>query len=163
MPAGLGRAKRLGQGGQSLAEFVLVLPLFVFLSFALLQSGICAYNYIVLRVAAHSAGRAWVAWQPIDEEQAQLKAESAARAIARWCLPRPDLELEITPGNSGGLLYPIMTYHGAGPGMWRAKLTAACPLVFPLPIGRRGRRGREITLRTQSALISENTLARAAR
>lgn len=146
------RRKRVGQGGQSLAEFVLCLPVIFMLMFGLIQ--LCLLGAVMAfgHYAANCALRSYTVFYPQGKELALRKAGQAMEAAFAWCHPLPDLDLAIqeeTP-QSGALANT--SYNGNGPLLFHATLDAEVPLLAAFG------GARSLGLRFEARMLSEKTI-----
>jgi|GEM_PF-3267142 len=72
---------RLNQGGQSLVEAVLVIPVFIFLVLAVVQTGFAMIEYQVVHYACFEASRAGAIYFRESESQARLQSQITAAKI----------------------------------------------------------------------------------
>jgi hypothetical protein len=146
------RRKRVGQGGQSLAEFVLCLPVLFMLIFGLIQ--LCLLGVVVAfgHYATNCALRSYTVFYSQGKTLAMGKAGQAMQAAFAWCHPQPDLDLAIQEEipRSGAL--SEATYNGKGPLLFHATLDAAVPLLAAFG------GARSLNLRFEACMLSEKTV-----
>ena len=135
---------RAGQGGQALAESVLVLPLLLVLGWGLLQLGWVLWMRVLLQHAARSAARAYTVWQPLDEDAARQRARRAAAMAMGSALEAQGLRLDI----ENGVKRQAGAFNAGHAGVHQLRLEAT--VLVPGPLGRHWR------LQASSSILRED-------
>ena len=144
--------KRVGQGGQSLAEFVLCLPLIFGLIFGLIQLCLLGVVMVFGHYATNCALRSYTVFYPQGKALALGKAGQAMQAAFAWCHPQPDLDLAIAEETPSDGPLSQASYNGKGPLLFHATLEAAVPLLAAFG------HGRSLGLRFEASMLSEKTV-----
>jgi hypothetical protein len=140
------------QRGQSLAEFVLCLPVLVLMIFGLLQLAALGIVLAFSHYAVSCALRSYTVFYAQGHSVATQKAGQAMEAAMAWCLPLPDMDLVISSESPKEGALAKVRYNGKGPLLFNAKFTAHVPLFFRLA-------GiRSLDLHVQGSILSEKTI-----
>ncbi len=128
---------RSGQEGQSLAEFVLAIPVLVLAALAALQAASLGLASLFVRYAVQCAARSYAVYYPLENEKALGIAEAAATQALRLCRPRPAFDLRVLAGHGGdqGILSTQSPsfISGQGPAFFYIHLDARVPLFLRVP------------------------------
>ena len=146
------RIKIKGQGGQSLAEFVLCLPVLGLMVFGMIQLALLGMVLAFSHYAASCALRSYTVFYPQGRSLAMQKAGEAMTLAMAWCQPMPDMDLEVSAESPSEGALAKSSYSGKSPLLFNAKLTAHVPLFFALA----GK--RSLDLHVQDSILSEKTV-----
>lgn len=140
------------QRGQSLAEFVLCLPVLVMLILGIMQLAVLGMVLLFSHYAASCALRSYTVFYSQDHNLAIQKAGQAMEEAIAWCRPSPDLELTIQAENPKDGALAKVRYHGKGPLLFNASLTARVPLFFKLA------GSQSVEFQVRDSILSEKTI-----
>ena len=144
-------AQHSGQGGQSLAEFILCLPLVLLMLFGLVQLGLLAAATCFSHYAAGCALRAYTVHYARDAEGALRRAGQAMQQALAWGPPLSGLRLSIEEERPEQGALAGAKYQGDGPLLFTATLSAELPFILPFGPG------HGASIRVRSSMLSEKT------
>lgn len=134
------KTKKLGQGGQALAEFALCLPIILIGVFGLIQIAAMGYATILTKHAAQCAARTFSVRIGSGMTRAQMLAEASAGAVLKWGRLNMPFRTKITPyeatADKAGSAQPFGITHnfkGEGPLRYFVSVELDYPLFLKLP------------------------------
>lgn len=140
------------QKGQSLAEFVLCLPVLTLLIFGIMQLAVLGMVLAFSHYAVSCALRSYTVFYPQGHSLAIQKAGQAMEEAMAWCQPLPDMDLTIRAESPQNGALAKTSYNGKGPLLFNASLTASVPLFLKLA------GHQSVDLHVQDSILSEKTI-----
>ena len=140
------------QKGQSLAEFVLCLPVLILFIFGMLQLAVLGIVLAFSHYAVSCALRSYTVFYAQGQNLAISKAGQAMEEAMSLCHPMPNLELNIHLEKPKDGALAKTHYNGKDPLLFNATVTARVPLFFRLT------GNKNVSFQIHDSILSEKTI-----